>query len=196
MQTQILTSYPYRQFADDPNVVAFFDAYNDIAQGYMDYVLNLNLPIYTQLSGPLLDWVGQGLYGLARPTIGIPSGAIFGSALFGTSIFGEGSVSSALVSDDIYKKILTWKCYRGDGFNVTIPYMKRRMMRFITGTNGTSPVIDNTATISITVPQSGVMQININAPAYATSVYSLVQCLNNGILDWPFQYPFNVVTAI
>jgi hypothetical protein len=71
MQPLILKSYPYQQYQDDPNIVAFFDAYNSIAQGYMDYVLGLNLPIYTQLSGPLLDWVGQGLYGFQRPTISI-----------------------------------------------------------------------------------------------------------------------------
>ena len=196
MQTKILPAYCYQEYADDPNIVAFFNAYNQIAQGYMDYVLGLNLPIYTQLSGPLLDWVGAGLYGFPRPTIGIPAGAVFGSGLFGSAIFGVGAVGSALVSDDIYQRILTWKMYRGDGFNVTIPFLKRRMMRFILGTNGTAPLIDNTYPISISAPESGVMQININAPAYATSVANLVQCMNGGILDWPYQYPFNIVSAI
>ena len=195
MQPLILKSYPYQQYQDDPNIVAFFDAYNSIAQGYMDYVLGLNLPIYTQLSGPLLDWVGQGLYGFQRPTISILSGAVFGSGIFGNAIFGVGGIGSALVSDDIYQRCLTWKMYRGDGFNITIPWMKKRIQRFILGANGTSPVIDNTSFVSITVPQSGVMQININAPAYASVVYSFVQCLNNGILDWPFQYPFNIQSA-
>src|ERR1017187_3053629 len=104
MQTKILPAYVYQQYQNDPNIVAFFNAYNEIAQGYMDYLLGLNLPIYTQLSGSLLDWVGQGLYGYPRPTISILEGAVFGTGVFGQAIFGEGTINSALASDDIYKR--------------------------------------------------------------------------------------------
>src|ERR1035437_161944 len=194
MQPLILKSYPYKQFSDDPNIVAFFNAYNIQAQGYMDYLLGLNLPIYTKLSGALLDWVGESLYGFPRPTISTFSGAVFGTGIFGKVVFGEGTITSALASDDIYQRCLTWKTCRAGGLNVTIPMMKRRIMRFIIGTNGTCPDVVDTSAVSITVPQSGFMQININAPVYASSVYSLVQCLNNGILDWPFQYPFTIVS--
>lgn len=45
----IIPAYPYTQYNDDPDIVAFFDAYNKLAQGYLDYFNNLNLPCWTGL---------------------------------------------------------------------------------------------------------------------------------------------------
>jgi len=43
----ILPAYLYQQYNNDPDLAAFFTAYNDISQGYLDNINSLNLPIYT-----------------------------------------------------------------------------------------------------------------------------------------------------
>ena len=139
MQTKTISSYLYQGFQDDSDVAAFVASYNSMTQGYVDYLNNVGLPIYTQLSGALLDWIGAGYYGYPRPTIGIPAGAIFGTAAFNTVQFGSGSLNAITVNDDIYKRILTWKLQRGDGMYCTIPFLKKRITRFLLGVNGTSP---------------------------------------------------------
>ncbi|HAF4711160.1 TPA: hypothetical protein G8O14_005187, partial [Salmonella enterica] len=50
------------QYNDDPDIVAFFDAYNKLAQEYLDYFNNLNLPCWTSpaITGELLDWIAAG----------------------------------------------------------------------------------------------------------------------------------------
>ncbi len=59
---KIIPSYPFVQYRDDPNIVAFFEAYNDMAQEYLDELNSLNLPYWpsASLSGKLLDWVVEG----------------------------------------------------------------------------------------------------------------------------------------
>jgi hypothetical protein len=69
MLTTTLPAYLYQQYNNDPDLLAFFTAYNNTSQQYLDNVNDLNLPIYTVQSGPMLDWVGNGLYGIARPVI-------------------------------------------------------------------------------------------------------------------------------
>ncbi|EAB6759025.1 hypothetical protein HKU43_000330 [Salmonella enterica] len=49
---KILPAYPFVQYRDDPNIVAFFDAYNEIAQEYLDSLNNLALPCWTSESIP------------------------------------------------------------------------------------------------------------------------------------------------
>ncbi|BEN98698.1 hypothetical protein SMQC11_19870 [Serratia marcescens] len=44
---KIIPAYPYTQYNADPNIVAFFTAYNTLAQGYLDYLNALNLPCWT-----------------------------------------------------------------------------------------------------------------------------------------------------
>ena len=66
---QVIKSYLYVQYNDDDALQAFIDAFNAMAQAYVEAFNDLNLPVYTQLEGDLLDWVGQGLYGLSRPVL-------------------------------------------------------------------------------------------------------------------------------
>lgn len=70
----IIPAYPYTQYNDDPDIVAFFDAYNKLAQGYLDYFNNLNLPCWTSpaITGELLDWIAAGIYGESRPCFKSP----------------------------------------------------------------------------------------------------------------------------
>src|SRR5208283_808909 len=57
---------------------------------------------------------------------------------------------STLVDDDVYKRCLTWHFYKGDGKYFSVRWLKRRVMRFLIGTNGSSPSIDQTYQISVT----------------------------------------------
>lgn len=67
--TATIPSYLYQQYNDDETLQAFVDAYNQMAQQYVDWFNEIELPVYTGLSGDLLDWVALGLYGIRRPAL-------------------------------------------------------------------------------------------------------------------------------
>lgn len=46
MLDDIIRSYMYTQYNDDDNLRAFFTAYNSMAQGIYDWMVNANLPIF------------------------------------------------------------------------------------------------------------------------------------------------------
>ena len=62
-------AYLYEQYSDDDNVRAFFEAYNIIAEEYVEWFATVALPYWPGLSNGLLDWVANGLYGIYRPTL-------------------------------------------------------------------------------------------------------------------------------
>jgi hypothetical protein len=163
-----IPSYLYKEYDDDQDLQAFVYAYNQISQTYLDWFNTINLPIYTGLSAPLLDWVAQGLYGLARPTLfsyNFTTTGTFGKIQFGTYNYGkfdvlENITNVTVTSDDIYKRILTWHFYKGDGKNVNALWMKRRVARFIYGVNGTD-YQQPTSNISIMFTPTGQMTITI-----------------------------------
>jgi hypothetical protein len=165
----ILPAYLYMQYNDDENLQAFIDAFNQIAQSYLDWFNQIGLPIYTgdMIVGALLDWVAGGIYGEERPSL--PSGNAQVLGPYGLLGFGDGppygltetiGPSNLFVTtDDIFKRILTWHHFLGDGKVFSIRWLKRRVMRFLTGVNGTAPNIDQTYRISITFGTND--QINI-----------------------------------
>lgn len=140
-----IKAFLYLEYRDDDNLQAFIDAFNEYAQSYMDWLNSVGLPVYIGLSGPLLDWVAQGVYGFLRPLLATGASQTvgpFGTVVFGEApVFGEyrqvGPTDYYLVSDDVFKRILTWHLYRGDGKQFSIPWLKRRVMRFLFGENGT-----------------------------------------------------------
>jgi hypothetical protein len=194
MQTLTIKSYLYQQYQNDLDLQAFVDSYNELTQGYMDWCNTINLPIYTGLSGNLLDWIGAGLYGLPRPVVGSSTGAVYGIAIYGVEVYGAGASSSAPVSDDIYKRILTWKTYRGDGYTMSIPWLKARIKRFLVGVNGTCPDLDGTAEISVSISPLKEITIAIHYPEDLASVTLFRNCLASGVLDMPWQYTFTAVS--
>ena len=157
--TKVIKAYPYRQYADDDNITAFFDAYNIYAQAYVDLFNNLNLPIYTKdpVSGDLLDWIAQGLYGIARPALptnlGVPPrGPVNSFAVNSLDVNGyKPSVPEnyTATTDDTFRRIITWAFYKGDGKTFTPRWLKRRINRFLNGTNGTDIANDQTYDISV-----------------------------------------------
>lgn len=189
MRADVIGQYLYQQYQDDLDLQAFVTAFNELAQGYVDWANQINLPIYTGLSGELLDWVGAGIYGLPRPITGTPSGAIYNTFDYNTQLYGSGSLLSVTASDDVYKRILTWKHYAGDGMYTNINWLKRRVKRFILGVNGTAPDIDETSEISVIIGAANTIEIVVDYPADSASVDLLVQYINSGVLDTPYQYP-------
>ncbi|EPB4501580.1 hypothetical protein [Yersinia enterocolitica] len=60
-----------------------------------------------------------------------------------------------VASDDVFKRVMTWNYYKGDGFNFTIPWLKRRIMRFLTGVDGVDVLNDQRWSISVLFSSSG-----------------------------------------
>lgn len=167
--TKTIPSYLYWEYADDDNLQYFVRAYNQLTQGYVDWFTNVGLPVYTgdMIAGALLDLVGEGIYGIPRPVL--PSGHIRLLGPYNTMTFNEGPFNDYellgptnyyATSDDTYKRIITWDFYKGDGKHFTVRWLKRRIMRFLAGVNGTAPNIDQTYQVSITFGTNN--QININ----------------------------------
>ncbi len=229
-QTQVIPSYLYQEYNDDDDLQAFTNSYNALGQQFIDTINALNLPIYTGLSGALLDWVAQGLYGMARPYLS--SGFIrqigpYNTFAFDTLAFNQSSqvsnVSVQVTSDDIFKRILTWHFYKGDGKVFNVRWLKRRIMRFINGVNGTAPNVDQTYQVSVSFGLD--YQVNItlidkfvrltggvvydmfqfNTFAFNQTTYSttsvppldstyLIEGMQNGVLELPFQFTY-VITV-
>lgn len=161
-------AYPYAQYSDDPNVAAFFTAYTQIAQGYLQWYNDTPLGLYTSsnIVGSLLDWTAAGIYGVVRPVISTLTRRTrggFGSRFFGGSPYGVFQVKSSgtaqVANDDYYKRVLTWTLYKGDGDNVDIAWLKKRIARFLYGANGADVDVGMANYISIMpmmmVPDAG-----------------------------------------
>lgn len=161
--TKTIPSYLYFQYQTDEDLPSLIQSYNTMSQEVIDWFNNLNLPIYTLQSGDLLDWVGAGIYGYPRPQLSSytqfpPQGATatYPTARYATADMVRTSSSYGVkASDDVYKRCLTWQFYKGDGFQFTIPWLKRRVYRWMNGTNGTSPDIAYTSDVGITFSKPG-----------------------------------------
>jgi hypothetical protein len=195
----VIGSYLFTQYADDDDLQAFVAAFNTLAQEYVDWFNNINLPIYTgdMISGGLLDWVGLGLYGVERPVLAFGTSRTigpFGTYAFGTLGFGYArtiaDVSYFAADDDVYKRVITWGFYRGDGRYFNMTWLKRRVLRFLFGANGTDPTtLGNLNRVNITV-SSGAFTINVAATNPMAQTFQA--CVEAGIIELPFQYTFTV----
>ena len=197
----VIPSYLYQEYSDDPNLQAFVTAQNGLAQQYVSWFNNANLPIYTGLSGPILDWVGQGLYGLARPSIasGIMSAegpyasVPYSAALIPYSGFiSAGNPTVYVATDDVYQRVLTWHFYKGDGRQFTLKWLKRRVMRFLYGKNGTDFIIAQTSPVSVAISANTVTITLTGTPAAITAIFQA--CVASAILELPTLYTYVVNT--
>lgn len=140
MIQKTIKSYLYWQYNDDLSLNAFVNSYNTMTQEYVDFMNNINLPIYTKQSGALLDWVAGGLYGIQRQAIGTLQNISHGTLNTWTcntlTPNAHMSVTQYVVTDDILKRIITWHFYKGDGKVFSILWLKRRIERFLFGFNG------------------------------------------------------------
>lgn len=196
----VIPSYLFSQYTDDDGLQAQRLAYNQVAQSYLDWFNQINLPVYTGLSGSLLDWVATGLYGLPRPLI--PTQAGPGVGLFDTVEYNQIEYNQYFVaqnqtfytvSDDLYKRILTWRFYRGDGPQFTIPWLKKRVKRFLVGVNGTSAPI-GTQTINGLVLPANLVDLRSTPGNYVNEDGSLGQATaNTPRVDWSTGTPVFLV---
>jgi hypothetical protein len=193
-----IPSYLYTQYADDDDLQAFVASYNQITQSYVNTFNQLNLPVYTGLSGALLDWVGRGVYGYPRPTIPAVAASVIGPInTYGPDFFvplntqESTAASNYVTNDDIYKRLLTWHFYKGDGKVFNISWLKRRIVRFLYGTDGKSPAIDQTYDIGVTFSAGN--NVNITMPA-SPQADILIAAIASGSAETPFQYTFNFTT--
>jgi len=229
--TTFLYAYPYQQYREDENVSAFFIAYTAIGQQYLDSLNGLQLPVYSgpNLTGSLLDWVMVGLYDIVRPAL--PRTDSYTIGPYGTVYYGKISYAVHRVvtpsifyetTDDIYKRIGTWALWKGDGKVFNIRWLKRRVMRFLTGVNGAAGQIDQTYRISVSMAGSVVTirifagvrtitgSVSYGTFSYGTRSYGalistyvaypsadlvpIFQSVEAGVLELPFQFTYNVVT--
>jgi hypothetical protein len=165
--TQTIPAYVYAEYLPendsynpgDDTILNFVAAYNEIAQEYIDWLNAIGLPVYTGylISGLLLDWVGNNVYGVERPYITI-SGQRFAGP-YNTWLFNSipynftgfiGPVNSYPATDDVYKRTITWNFFKGDGSTFNVRWLKRRVMRFLFGAAGINYNVDQTYRVSVT----------------------------------------------
>jgi hypothetical protein len=205
-----ILSYLYQQYADDDDLQAFVAAYNQMTQVYVTWFQTVSLPYYPGLTGPLLNWVGLGLYGLPRTSLQASSTAALG--MLNTEAFNTNPLNSFIpgtstffqLTDDVYQRILTWDFFKGDGKRFCMRWLKRRIMRFLVGVNGIDPQpqnpgfvvgAENTAAISAKV-LSNVLTVSISqstmsalAPALTPGILQVFQEAFQGqALDLPAQF--------
>ncbi|ASN57529.1 hypothetical protein NP142_14265 [Salmonella enterica] len=164
MLSEIIKSYLYTQYNDDNDIRAFFTAYNAMAQEIYEWMIRANLPIFVggYNAGDQLKWIAYGIYGVKPPVLVSAKQQVFGAynALnYSQLAFNVRKVvnesEQVVVSDDLFKRIMTWNFYKGDGFYFTIPWLKRRIMRFLTGADGVDVVNDQRWSISVLFSGSG-----------------------------------------
>lgn len=193
---KFIPSYLYEQYADDANVQAFVSAFNDMGQEYLDYLDDLGLPIYSGLSGDLLDWVGLGVYDVQRPVLPFgrsTSDGLYAALAFATLAYAKTDITNSgsfSTDDDTYKRVITWHVQKGDGRQFTIPWLKRRVKRFLVGVDGTCPNIDETYDISVTF--SGPRAVVVDVPSSYDKAAIFQAAVEAGVLETPFQYSFTV----
>lgn len=226
-----IPAYLYNEYNDDSDLQAFWAAYNTLAQQYVNWFVQVGLPVYTGplIVGALLDWVAQGLYGISRPTLF--SGRVRDIGAFNTYAFNTipfdkrkviGPSQYYATTDDVFKRVMTWLLFKGDGKLFNIRWLKRRVMRFLAGANGTNPNVDETYQVSVSFGVGGEVTIRLidgirkvtggslfnrftfNSCAFnaiktsfspmAPLAYALTfqEAVNAGVLELPFQFEWTV----
>jgi hypothetical protein len=198
----IIPAYLYEQYYDDQNLQSFISAYNSTAQTYLDWFNGINLPIYPTLSGALLDWIAQGLYGISRPTLALVKTSSVGpfntytldSLAFNASL-ATGTATVFPATDDIFKRIITWSFYKGDGKVFSVKWLKRRIMRFLAGIDGTD-YTGPTYQVSVRIVGGNAITIALSNGAVPLNLAPILQvALLSGVLPLPFRYLTSLITV-
>ena len=206
MLTTILPSYPFQQYASDPNIPAFFEAFNGIAQGTL-IAANFNgslsdfntleLPNYRIQTGDLLNWIGLGLYGEPRQSLPVFSSNSIGpidTYAFNVLEPNQNTTTTSgdflPVSDDNYIRIIQWNNFKGDGYQFTVRWLKRRVWRFLTPFGYIYP--DQTYDISVIFTDPTTVEITVPLASYPTAPI-LQAAIEAQVVLLPFQYNFSLV---
>ena len=197
----VIPSYLYQQFSDDEDLQAFVNAYNSITQSYLGWFNQTPLAIYANptISGPLLDWILNGIYGIERPVFsslttryvaGLNAYPVNVVAVNGKQYFQSGT--AVIATDDYYKRTATWWLYIGQGryFNATLLRMK--VARFLYGVKGTDITLSQAQSVS--VASTGGTDYTITIPAGTASTY-FSQAFGQGVLSYPFMLTATIVIS-
>lgn len=225
--TETIPSYPYVQWSDDPDVVAFFTAYNQLSQQNLDEINSYTLPIFLAQQGALLDWAATSIYGVPRPSLSYggaqPVGPLNTWELNTEQLNDlhlENNSQSFVANDQVYQRIIQWNTFKGDGYQFTIRWLKRRVQRFLTGeifpdqtyqvsisfTDDTHVLILIKASLLIVtggafynaqpynalMPLNGISVMSLAPADLPVLARALAAALNSGVLLLPFQYTFTV----
>jgi hypothetical protein len=214
-----IPSYLYQQYADDADCQAFVDQYNAATQNYVDWFYNtgVSLAYYPALTGDLLDWCAWGLYGMQRTSLETVPPSALGPLntqplnMVPLNSYTPFTGTYYSLTDDQFQRIITWNFFKGDGKRFCMRWLKRRIMRFLVGTNGLDPEpwnagfvvgAENTSAISIAVTGSGVKTLTVtinqaqlsSVVAVAPGILTIFQlAFLNGVLDLPVQYQYACV---
>src|SRR5271166_2442892 len=225
-----IPSYLYGQYKDSDDLQAFVDAYNTLTQQYVNWFNYVILPDYTNryIAGAMLDWVAEGLYGIFRPALASgrivslgPANTWVANVVYPNEI-EDIRPPSYLLNDDFFKRVITWHFFKGDGKYFTIRWLKRRVLRFLLGVDGTNVDASNTYRISVTFGGGGAVTIrlvSVLASVASGAICNTAPCniivpnivvlalvhlapfaagpmlqaaVAAGILELPFQYDFTV----
>jgi hypothetical protein len=223
-----LPAYAYVQYNSDDNINAFFDAYNQLSQENLNTINSLQLPIFLNQNGALLDWCAAGIYGIFRQPLSSgterPVGPLNTYEMNEQRLDEYELITSATTynpSDIVFQRIVQWNTFKGDGYQFSVRWLKRRVERFLSGQ------IFPDQTYQVSVQFVGENSVNIvlypsvrklvtsadyNVPNYnqlgASFNYAKTESANptpmayaadlqaavqSGVLLLPFQYTFQVV---
>ena len=129
------------------------------------------------------------------------------------------SGTAVVANDDVYKRSLTWNLYAGDGYQASVVWLRKRIARFLYGTNGTDISVDDLLNVSIklqitekAIGYAGKAPYMRQFPYMATQIYTsgaeyiitipnipIAQTFKTlfdaGILQSPFQVNYTVTLA-
>lgn len=199
-------SYLYGEYADDSDLKAMRDAYIKEAQGIFLWLQNTAIADYRNdpISAELLDFVGAGLYNMTRniPIIG-GSGSYkgafadvaFGDAEFAGGTYTAGSATSIVLTDDQFRRAITWNIYSGDTWTFSTSWLRRRIARFMFSANGyDTATVEQQQLVSVAWPTLRTADVVVTSTD--TDLVTLLQNgLGNGYLQAPIGYTFNVSAA-
>lgn len=211
MIEKIIPAYLYTQYNDDKNIQSFVDAYNEVAQSLYSWLRDSRLSIFQggYNSGEQLKWVVKGIYGQDVPILQSTKRA--GKGPYNTIEYNFLPFDAyqqlynndvVVVSDDLFKRVLTWNFYRGDGKQFSVPWLKRRVMRFLNGIDGEDISNDQHWPISVSFDGDNVkIVINTTGEGFPSSqppnsLFDFAPlfkgAMEGGILNMPYYYNVSV----
>lgn len=212
MIDEIIPAYLYTQYNDDKNLQALIDAYNHEAQNFYAWLRDSRLPIFQggYNSGEQLKWIVKGIYGEDVPILKATKRA--GKGPYNTVEYNILPLDAyrqlynndvIVVSDDLFKRVLMWNFYKGDGKQFSVSWLKRRVMRFLNGIDGADIPNDQHWPISVKFVDD-VINIVIDTTGEGFSSATTMKnssfdyaplfkgAMEGGILNMPYYYTISV----
>lgn len=207
MLTQIPKAYPYGEYSDDLDIVAVFNSFNTEAQAIFLWLVSTCLGDYRQdpVSGPLLDWVAKAIYGMDRhilpssatySVIGELANNILAYDELAGGLISEQSSTAETLSDDLFRRSITWNSYLGDGLVFSTPWLRKRLIRYLYSKDGYDIDV-HTYWDRVSIQWIGNRTANVKLSLDVSSVSStLIHGLATGYLKLPLGYQLNLIWSM